>query len=130
MGAYRLKMVRAFAGPDGRISSGMHEYLEVGPLPSDSVKNRQAKRRCSEQFTPVPARETRIGEQARPTTARIRRKASRSRWQSLPVENDTVYYRVSDRLYSASILSKGIGAAQLIAKDHIICDFNWAFIKG
>jgi hypothetical protein len=47
----------------------------------------------------------------------------------LLIENDTVYYRVSDRLYSAPITEKGIGAAKLIAKDDLIRDSHWAFIK-
>jgi hypothetical protein len=47
----------------------------------------------------------------------------------LLVENDTVYYRVTDRLYSAPITSKGIEAAHLIAKDDIIRDSHWAFVK-
>lgn len=47
----------------------------------------------------------------------------------LLVNNGIVYYRVSDRLYSASITEKGIGAAKLIATDDIIRDSHWAFIK-
>ena len=47
----------------------------------------------------------------------------------LLVENNIVYYRVTDRLYSAPITEKGIGAATLIAKDDLIRDSHWAFIK-
>ncbi len=47
----------------------------------------------------------------------------------LLVENNTVYYRVTDRLYSAPITDKGIGTAKLIATDDIIRDSHWAFIK-
>lgn len=47
----------------------------------------------------------------------------------LLIENNTAYYRVSDRLYSAPINEKGIGAAKLIAKDELIRDSHWAFIK-
>jgi hypothetical protein len=47
----------------------------------------------------------------------------------LLVENNAVYYRVSDRLYSAPITDKGIGTAKLIATDDIIRDSHWAFIK-
>jgi hypothetical protein len=47
----------------------------------------------------------------------------------LLVENNTVYYRVTDRLYSAPITDEGIGAAALIAKDDLIRDSHWAFIK-
>jgi hypothetical protein len=45
------------------------------------------------------------------------------------VEKNLVYYRVSDRLYSAPISEKGIGSARLIAKGEIIRDSHWAFIK-
>lgn len=34
-----------------------------------------------------------------------------------------------DRLYSAPITEKGIGAAHLIATDEAIRDAHWAFIK-
>lgn len=47
----------------------------------------------------------------------------------LLVEKNTVYYRVTDRLYSAPITDKGIGTAKLIATDDIIRDSHWAFIK-
>ncbi|HEY3840606.1 MAG TPA: hypothetical protein VGL72_28735 [Bryobacteraceae bacterium] len=46
----------------------------------------------------------------------------------LLVENDTVYYRVSDRLYSAPITDTGIGAAKQIAKNEIIRDAHYAFM--
>ena len=47
----------------------------------------------------------------------------------LLVENSTVYYRVSNRLYSAPILDTGIGPAKLLATDELIRDAHWAFIK-
>jgi hypothetical protein len=47
----------------------------------------------------------------------------------LLIENGTVYYRASDRLYSVPITDKGIGVARLIATDEAIRDAHWAFIK-
>jgi hypothetical protein len=47
----------------------------------------------------------------------------------LLIEDGTVYYRVSDRLYKAAIMDSGIGAATLIATDEAIRDAHWAFIK-
>ena len=47
----------------------------------------------------------------------------------LLVENNIVYYRVSDRLYSAPVTEKGIGAARLLASNEAIRDAHWAFIK-
>jgi hypothetical protein len=47
----------------------------------------------------------------------------------LLVENNTVYYRASDRLYSAPITETGIGTSRLIATDEAIRDAHWAFIK-
>jgi hypothetical protein len=47
----------------------------------------------------------------------------------LLVENNTVYYRVSDRLYAAPITDKGIGPARLLATSEVIRDAHWAFIK-
>jgi hypothetical protein len=47
----------------------------------------------------------------------------------LLVEGDTMYYRVSDRLYSAPITNKGIGDARLLATSESIRDAHWAFIK-
>jgi hypothetical protein len=47
----------------------------------------------------------------------------------LLVQNNTVYYRVTDRLYSVPITDKGIGTAKPIATDNIIRDSHWAFIK-
>jgi hypothetical protein len=45
------------------------------------------------------------------------------------VENDTVYYRVSDRLYSAPFIADGFGPARMLATDELIRDAHWAFIK-
>lgn len=47
----------------------------------------------------------------------------------LLVEDQTVYYRVSDRLYSAPVTEKGIGTARLLATGDLIQDAHWAFIK-
>jgi hypothetical protein len=47
----------------------------------------------------------------------------------LLVEDNTVFYRVTDRLYAASITEKGLGAARLLATDEAIRDAHWAFIK-
>ena len=47
----------------------------------------------------------------------------------LLLEDGTVYYRASDRLYAAPITEKGIGTARLVAKDYSIRDVHWAFIK-
>lgn len=47
----------------------------------------------------------------------------------LLVENQTVYYRVSDRLYSAPVTEEGIGTARLLATGDLIQDAHWAFIK-
>jgi len=44
------------------------------------------------------------------------------------VEDNTIYYRVSDRLYSAAITSKGLGEARLLAAADEIRDAHWAFI--
>jgi hypothetical protein len=47
----------------------------------------------------------------------------------LLIEDNAVYYRVSNRLYKAPILDSGIGAATLMATDEAIRDAHWAFIK-
>lgn len=47
----------------------------------------------------------------------------------LLVDNNTVYYRASDRLYSAPITESGIGPARLLATADAIRDAHWAFIK-
>jgi hypothetical protein len=47
----------------------------------------------------------------------------------LLVENGVVYYRVSDRLYSAAITNKGIEAPRTIAKGDDVRDAHWAFMK-
>ena len=45
----------------------------------------------------------------------------------LLIEKGVVYYRVSDRLYSAPITATGIGTASLLATDEAIRDAHWAF---
>jgi hypothetical protein len=45
------------------------------------------------------------------------------------VDNNTVYYRVSDRLYSAAITDSGLDPAKLLATSEIIRDAHWAFYK-
>lgn len=47
----------------------------------------------------------------------------------LLIANSIVYYRASDRLYSAPITGDGIGEAKLLATDEAIRDVHWAFIK-
>lgn len=47
----------------------------------------------------------------------------------LLVEDDTVYYRICDRLYAAPIMAKGLGEARLLAKAEEVRDAHWAFIK-
>ena len=47
----------------------------------------------------------------------------------LLVDNNTVYYRASDRLYSAPITESGMGRARLLATADVIRDAHWAFIK-
>jgi hypothetical protein len=47
----------------------------------------------------------------------------------LLIEDNTVYYRVSNRLYTAPITDSGIGTATLIATDEAIRDAHWAFIR-
>jgi len=47
----------------------------------------------------------------------------------LLIENDIVYYRASDRLYSAAIAKAGLGQAKLLAAADVIRDAHWAFIK-
>jgi hypothetical protein len=47
----------------------------------------------------------------------------------LLVENGTVYYRVSDRLYSVPISKTGLGEPKLLAKSDVIRDAHWAFLK-
>jgi hypothetical protein len=48
----------------------------------------------------------------------------------LLVEDGLVYYRVTDRLYSAAIQDTGLAQAKLIATDSLIEDAHWAFIKN
>lgn len=47
----------------------------------------------------------------------------------LLVANNTVYYRVTDRLYTAPLTVAGIGQSTLIARNCDIRDAHWAFIK-
>jgi hypothetical protein len=47
----------------------------------------------------------------------------------LLVEDLTVYYRVSDRIYSASITETGFGPAKLMGQDESLRDAHWAFVK-
>jgi hypothetical protein len=47
----------------------------------------------------------------------------------LLVEDDVVYYRVSDRLYSAAIAKTVLGEPRLLATADAIRDAHWAFIK-
>jgi hypothetical protein len=49
--------------------------------------------------------------------------------EALLIEDGLLYYRVEDRLYSASLANSGIGAPTLIAADEAIWDAHWAFIK-
>jgi hypothetical protein len=47
----------------------------------------------------------------------------------LLVEGGVVYYRASDRLYSATITDKGLSPGRLLATSDVIRDAHWAFIK-
>jgi hypothetical protein len=47
----------------------------------------------------------------------------------LLVENNTVYYRVSDRVYSVALTDQGLGPARLLATSDLVRDAHWAFIK-
>jgi hypothetical protein len=47
----------------------------------------------------------------------------------LLVDNNMVYYRVSDRLYSAAVGADGMGPAKLLAQSDSIRDVHWAFVK-
>ena len=47
----------------------------------------------------------------------------------LLVENNIVYYRASDRLYSAVIEKDHVGRGQLLVTNDVIRDAHWAFIK-
>jgi hypothetical protein len=47
----------------------------------------------------------------------------------LLVENNAIYYRVSDRLYSVPITPTGLGRSRLLATDDLIRDAHWALIK-
>ena len=48
----------------------------------------------------------------------------------LLVEDNVVYYRSSDRLYSVEIKPEGLGESKLLATDDLIRDVHWAFTKG
>ncbi len=45
------------------------------------------------------------------------------------VEGNLVYYRVSDRIYSAPITESGIGAPRLLVQGEEMRDVHWAFTK-
>jgi len=47
----------------------------------------------------------------------------------LLVENNTVYYRASDRLYSVAIVESSLGTPHLITTADAIRDAHWAFVK-
>jgi hypothetical protein len=47
----------------------------------------------------------------------------------LLIENQVVYYRVSDRLYSTEVTQDGLRTAKLLASDEMIRDAHWAFMK-
>lgn len=47
----------------------------------------------------------------------------------LVVDDKTVYYRVSDRLYASAIGDKALGPARLVATSELIRDVHWAFVK-
>ena len=48
----------------------------------------------------------------------------------LLVEGESVYYRVLDRVYRASIGKAGITGRQLLAKSELIRDAHWAFLPA
>ncbi len=47
----------------------------------------------------------------------------------LLVESGVVYYRASDRLYSATLTDKGLSPGRLLATSDVIRDAHWAFLK-
>lgn len=47
----------------------------------------------------------------------------------LLVENGSVYYRVSNRLYSAPLIEGGLGPARLLVTDEVVRDTHWAYIR-
>ena len=47
----------------------------------------------------------------------------------LLVEDRVVYYRASDRLYSATITETGLTPGRLLATSEVIRDAHWAFLK-
>ncbi len=49
--------------------------------------------------------------------------------ETLLVEGQTVYYRVSDRLYVARLGAKSMESARLLATSELIRDAHWAFIQ-
>ena len=47
----------------------------------------------------------------------------------LLIENSTVYYRVTNRLYAAEITKMGLDSARLLATAEAVRDAHWAFLK-
>jgi hypothetical protein len=47
----------------------------------------------------------------------------------LLVDNGSVYYRVSDRLYASPITTNGVGPPKLLVTNDLVRDAHWAFIK-
>jgi hypothetical protein len=47
----------------------------------------------------------------------------------LLVEGRTVYYRITDRIFSADIADNGLGPARLLTKAGAVNDAHWAFMK-
>jgi hypothetical protein len=47
----------------------------------------------------------------------------------LLVQDGVVYYRASDRLYSATIANKGLSPGRLLLTSEVIRDAHWAFVK-
>jgi hypothetical protein len=45
----------------------------------------------------------------------------------LLIAGGTMYYRVSNRLYSVPVLTRGLGRSRLLATDPLIGDAHWAF---
>jgi hypothetical protein len=47
----------------------------------------------------------------------------------LLVEGGNVYYRVEDQLYSAALTDGGVGKPELLARDEVVLDAHWAWLK-